>query len=134
MIRMSNSIMKNLNKIIHERGGGSNGKRSAREPERVPVYAMRISFYETQEGCCMDHVSQRIEAQVREVFHGMPEEIKGQLSRQCKPGEYMARMRLWKSFLKSSPLTDQEAGKALGAMLEWFIRCKQAETRGEYRL
>lgn len=92
----------------------------------LPFVKSGPGFYDTPEGCNLNHCGRRIDKAAREAFAALPYEEKRRMCFTPKAGEYVERVKFWKNMLEPV-LNAKELRAAMMRLLRLYIHCKRLE-------
>ena len=92
----------------------------------LPFVKSGPGFYDTPEGCNLNHCGRRIDKAAREAFAALPYEEKRRMCFTPKAGEYVERVDFWRHMLEPV-LTAKELRAAMMRLLHLYIHCKRLE-------
>ena len=92
----------------------------------LPLVKSGPGFYDTPEGCNLNHCGRVIDREAREAFAALPYEEKRRMCFTPKAGEYVERAEFWRNMLEPV-LTDKELRAAMMRLLRLYIYCKRRE-------
>lgn len=81
-------------------------------------------FYNTVEGCTLDHLDRKITDKAEEAFNRLPDEEKYKMQFSPQNGEFAERARFWRNTL-SPFMTEKQCHIAMYQIIHWYIHIKQ---------
>lgn len=81
-------------------------------------------FYNTVEGCTLDHLDRKITDKAEEAFNKLSDEEKYRIQFSPKNGEFVERVRFWRNTL-SPFMSEKQCHFAMYYIIHWYIHIKQ---------
>lgn len=108
------------NLFLNMRKARKDGAEIVLEEKKTLPFIRTCSFYNTIEGCVLNHLSNEIECKAWEAYNALPDEVKYQLQFSPKSGEYKDRADLWRATLRPV-MTDRQYHIAMNSIIAWYI-------------
>lgn len=100
MSNLAKDIKTAVNLFLDMRQARKSGSELVLEKNRSFPIVHSDGFYNTVEGCVLNHLDNKIGDKAQEAFDALPDEVKYQLMFAPKSGEFKDRTNLWKEALK----------------------------------